>query len=177
MADVQYYERVLKKKAIKRKLLLIGVYVIILSIWFVVAIRYTLNAAIIILAPLSILIAVLLTWKYASVEYEYSFSAGTFTFSKIYGRSKRKTVFSADIKSIALAKPYDADRDAGLDYSEFINAIPCSASPNPCICIFDVDEKRTCVLIDCDDRSARILRFFNPSSVDRDILKKLTSDK
>ena len=177
MADIQYYERVLKKKDLRRILLLLGAYFVILSVWFVVAIRYTLNAMILVLAPLSILAAVLLTWKYAKVEYEYSFSAGTFTFSKIYGKSKRKTVFSADLKSIALAKPYDADRDADLDYSEFINAIPSSFSQNPCICIFDVNEKRTCVLIECDERSAKILRYFNPSAVDRDVLKKINSNE
>ena len=177
MADIQYYERILKLKDVKRKLVLIGVYFVILSAWFVVAIRYALNATVLVLAPISVLATVLLTWKYASVEYEYSFSAGTFTFSKIYGKSKRKTVFSAEIKCMTLAKPYDEQRDAGLDFSEFINAIPSQTAANPCICIFDVDEKKTCVLIDCDEMSAKILRFFNPSATDRGIITKTNSDK
>lgn len=172
MADIQYYERVLKKKEPRGKLLMLALYLVILSVWFVVAIRYALNAAIILLIPLSILIAVLLTWKYTCVEYEYSFAAGTFTFSKIYGKSKRKTVFSADIKSLVLAKPYDPARDTNLEYSAFIGAIPSREAQNPCICIFDVDEKRTCVLLDCDELSAKILRFFNASAVDRDIFKR-----
>ena len=71
---------------------------------------------------------------------------------------------------------YDSDYN-DLDYSEFINAIPSSFSQNPCICIFDVNEKRTCVLIECDERSAKILRYFNPSAVDRDVLKKLNSNE
>lgn len=172
MADIQYYERVLKKKETKGKALLIALYVLILSVWFVVAIRYMLNAAIILMIPLSILIAVLLTWKYTCVEYEYSFAAGTFTLSKIYGKSKRKTVFAADIKSLILVKPHDPLRDTHLEYSEFINAIPSKVSQNPCICVFEVDEKRTCVLMDCDEMSAKIFRFFNASAVDRDIFKR-----
>ena len=171
MADIQYYERVLKKNEPKKKALMIGIYIVILSVWFVISVRYGLNAAIILLIPISILIAVLLSWKYTCVEYEYSFAAGSFTFSKIYGKSKRKTVFSADIKSMTLAKPYDPDRMP--DCHKFINAIPENTSPNPCVCVFDVDESKTCILIDCDAMSVKILRFFNASATDRAILKRI----
>ena len=173
MANIQYYERVLKKKEAKGKLLLIALYLVILSVWFVIAIRFMLNAAIILMIPLSILIAVLLTWKYTCVEYEYSFEAGTFTFSKIYGRSKRKKVFSSDIKLMTLAKPYAPERDVNLEYSSFINAIPSNTAQNPCICIFDVDEKKTCILLDCDEMSAKIFRYFNASATDRYIYKSI----
>ena len=171
MADIQYYERILKKKEPKKKALMIAIYLGILSVWFVVAVRYELNAAILLMIPLSIIIAVLLSWKYTNVEYEYSFAAGSFTFSKIYGSSKRKTVFSADIKSMTLAKPYDAQRDGNMDHSVFINAIPQATAKNPCICIFDIDDKKTCILIDCDEMSAKILKFFNASATDREVLR------
>ncbi len=169
MADIQYYERVQKSKEPKKKALMIGIYAIILSIWFVICIRFTINAAIIVLIPLSIFIAVLLTWKYTCVEYEYSFTAGTFTFSKIYGRSKRKTIFSQDLKLLTLAKPYK--REEALDYGEFINAIPNGNAQSPCICIFVVDEKRTSVLLDCDEMTAKILKFFNHTATSRELIK------
>ena len=171
MADIQYYERILKKKEPKKKAMMIAIYLGIVSAWFVIAVRYTLNAAILLMIPLSVIIAVLLSWKYTQVEYEYSFAAGSFTFSKIYGRSKRKTVFSADIKSMVLAKPYEATKDQNRDSDDFIIAIPESTAKNPCICIFDNDDKKICVLIDCDEMSAKILKFFNASATDRDGLK------
>ena len=179
MADIQHYERVFKKKHAPKALVivLIILYCLMVCGWLVLALLSSMNLALALLVPAAIFLIAFTVWKYSQVEYEYSFTAGIFTFSKIYGKSKRKTVFSADLKSIALAKPYDADRDAYLDYSEFINAIPSSFSQNPCICIFDVNEKRTCVLIECDERSAKILRYFNPSAVDRDVLKKINSNE
>lgn len=176
MADIQYYERVLKKKEPKGKALLIALYLVILSVWFIVAVRYTLNAAIILLIPLSILIAILLTWKYTCVEYEYSFTAGTFTFSKIYGKSNRKTFFSAELTALDTVKPYSADNSVNDAYSKFINAIPGQSAQNPCICIFNIDDEKICVLIDCDESSAKILKYFKASAVDRDVLKLAKSD-
>ncbi len=176
MADIQYYERVLKKKEPKGKALLIALYLVILSIWFIVAVRYTLNAAIILLIPLSILIAVLLTWKYTCIEYEYSFTAGTFTFSKIYGKSNRKTVFSAELTALETVKPYSADKAITEEYSKFINAVPGQSAQNPCSCIFNIDDKKICVLIDCDETSSKILKFFKASAVDRDVFKLAKTD-
>lgn len=176
MADIQYYERILKKKEPRGKALLITAYIVMLSVWFVIAIRYALTAAIILMIPLSIFIAVILTWKYTCVEYEYSFAAGTFTFSKIYGKSKRKACFSADLCSLVYAKPYDAERDGNADYSKFINAIPASTAQNPCVCIFDIDDEKTCILFDCDEMSAKILKFFKASAVDRELIKRASAN-
>ena len=173
MADIHYYERVIKSKEPKRKALMIGIYAFILSVWFVICVRLSISAEIVALIPLSIIIAVLLTWKYTSVEYEYSFTAGAFTFSKIYGKSKRKTVFTGDLKTLALAKPYDAQRDVNLKYDELITALPKAkaGANNICVCIFDIDERKTCVLIDCDQLTAKILYHYNHTATSRELLK------
>ncbi|MBO7311035.1 MAG: hypothetical protein J6U86_06560 [Clostridia bacterium] len=171
MADIQYYERAIKSKEPKRKALMIGIYAIVLSAWFVICVRFSISAEIVMLIPLSILATVALTWKYTSVEYEYSFTAGIFTFSKIYGKSKRKTVFSGDLKALTLAKPYDAQRDVNLKYDELINAIPKSGANNICLCIFDIDERKTCVLIEYDQLTAKILYHFNHTATSRELLK------
>lgn len=175
MADIQYYERILKKKEPRGKALLITAYIIMLTVWFVIAVRYALTAAIILMIPLSIFIAVILTWKYTCVEYEYSFAAGVFTFSKIYGKSKRKTFFSADLDTLICAKPYIPERDGNAEYSKFINAIPASDTQNPCICVFNIDDEKVCVLFDCDEMSAKILKFFKASAVDRELIKSVTA--
>ncbi|MBQ8818697.1 MAG: hypothetical protein IJZ83_08975 [Clostridia bacterium] len=176
MADIQYYERIIKTenttKKVLPKILMIGAYIVILSIWFVIAVRYSINAAMIMLIPLSILTAVLLTWKYTSVEYEYSFTAGIFTFSKIYGKSKRKPIFEGDLKKLISVTAYSESNVDSIDAHTVINATP-SACPNPCVCIFEENERKTCIIIDCDAMTAKILRFFKVSAVDRSVFYKI----
>lgn len=180
MADVQHYERVLKKKkgVLASRLILILIYLFIFSVWFVVTVRFGLHIAVVVLAPLSIVIAVLLTWKYTKVEYEYSFVAGSFTFSRIYGSKKRKTVFEAELKTLVSVIPYDTVKFSPKDDNgTLINAVPDGASPNPCVCLFeDGDGKRYHVIIDCDGMTARILRFFKASALDRSVFERITSD-
>ncbi len=180
MADIQSYERVLKKKKTGLKLALIAIYAVIASFWFVLAIRVGLHPAMILLAPLSVVIAVLLTWKYTNVEYEYSFMAGTLTFSKIYGKSRRKTVLEVDIKSLFAVFPYNERTVARTEDGNLVSGIPSSYSTNPCVCAYeDEKEKKVYFLLDCDERSAKIFKFFNPSATDRavfDALKNAESE-
>ncbi len=181
MADIQYYERVIKAETGKRRLLpklvAISAYAVILSIWFVIAVRVGLTASVLMLVPLSILTAVLLTWKYTAVEYEYSFTAGILTFSKIYGKSKRKSVFEADLRNLISVVPYDERSMDSVDARTVINAIPNEACQNPCICVFEENEKRTCIIIDCDNMSAKIFKFFKPSATDRRIFDRIKNQK
>ena len=176
MADIQHYERILKKTrgAAIPKLLMILLYAAILGGWVALAFAVALNVAIIFLAPLSLLAVILLTWKYTSVEYEYSFVAGTFTFSKIYGKKKIRTVFECDLKMLVSAKPYDSSKTISED-GKVISAIP-DTSPNPCLCLFeDGDSNKYFVVMDCDEMTARILKFFKMSAVDRQLLRQVES--
>ena len=175
MADIQYYERVIKaqeggKRFLPRAVAICG-YIFILTLWLVIAVRVGISASLLMLIPLSVLTAVWLTWKYTSIEYEYSFTAGIFTFSKIYGKTKRKTVFEADLKTLVSAVPYDERAVETSNARSVINAIVTESCPNPCVCIFEENDKRTCVILDCDEMSARILRFFKPSATDRRIFE------
>ena len=184
MADIQSYERVLKRRAegkwLLGKLLMIFLYLVILSVWFVVAVRFGLNPAMLLLAPLSVVIAVLLTWKYTCVEYEYSFMAGTLTFSKIYGKSRRKVFLEADIKSMISVFPYNdstASKTAPDDGDVLIDGIPSKASQNPCVCFFESDNgKKTYFLFDCDEQTAKIFNFFNAAATERSIFERLKND-
>lgn len=174
MADIQSYERVLKKKQTGLKAALIAAYAVIASFWFVIAIRVGLHPAMILLAPLSVVIAVLLTWKYTNVEYEYSFMAGTLTFSKIYGKSRRKTVIELDIRKLNAVFPYNERTEQRINDGKLVSGIPSSYSTNPCVCAFeDENEEKVYFLMDCDEQSAKIFKFFNPSATDRAIFDAL----
>ena len=177
MADINYYERVIKaqKKTTKLlpKLIMLFIYAVILSIWFVIAMRYSITASMLVLIPLSILTIVLLTWKYTSVDYEYSFTAGIFTFSKIYGSAKRKQIFEGELKNVCSVTPYNESELSSITVDTIVNAIPEGACPNPCICIFEENEKKVCVLLDCDEMSAKIFRFFKPSATDKAVWDRI----
>ncbi len=180
MADIQSYERVLKKKQTGLKVALIALYAVVAGVWLVLAVRVGLHPAMILLAPLSVVIAVLLTWRYTNVEYEYSFMAGTLTFSKIYGKSRRKTLLEVDIKSLSSVFPYNERTASKISDGKRVNGIPSSTSENPCVCAFeDENENKVYFVLDCDEQSAKIFKFFNPSATDRaifDALKRIESE-
>ncbi len=181
MADIQHYERVIKPpkrgKTLFYKILMLIIYLVILSIWFVVAVRFTLNAAIVVLIPVSLLVAVLLTWKYTNIEYEYSFTAGQLTFSKIYGKSKRRTLFEGDLKTLQSVVPYDRLKAELSKSDKVIEAVPDISCENPCVCVFEEDDKKVYLVIDCDGMSAKIFRFFTPSATDRAIFTHTKSEE
>ncbi len=167
MADIQYYERVLKAQkpsaGFKLKAMMIGIYVLLLTLWLIIIVRVGLTASLLMLIPLSVVTVVILTWKYTSVEYEYSFTSGIFTFSKIYSSSKRKAVFETEIKFLTSAQPYSESTAAGIRADEAINAIPAGDGVTPYICIFEENDKTAAVILDMDEMTARIFKFFKPS--------------
>ena len=173
MADIQRYERILKRSqgfgAVRPRLTMILIYGVFFALWAVLAVITAFAPAVLVLAVLSMLILILPTWKYTSVEYEYSFVAGTFTFSKIYGKSRIKQVFESDLRRLVSAKPMDISNVPSKDDGRIINCLPDGAV-FPVVCLFeDGDENKYYVLMDCDAMTARILKFFKISAVDREI--------
>ena len=182
MADIQHYERIIRNEKkggnIPLKILFIIIYAILASIWLVVAVRYAMNSAILVLSPLSVVIAVLLTWKYTNVEYEYSFVAGSFTLSKIYGKKKRKSVFEADLKMLVSALPCSSEKATVEDGDTIIYGVPSKYSEPCALCVFeDADEKQYYVVIDCDEMTLKILKFYKISAVDRELATQVSSNE
>ena len=180
MADIQHYERIIKKQKgnFVSRALCILVYVFIFSVWIVISAKIGFSAAIIPLSVFSVIIAVIITWKYTNVEYEYSFTYGTFAFSRIYSSKKRKAVFEADLKTLVSAVPYrDDPKVSSKEGIKLINAIPYCSSSNPCICLFeDTDGKKHYIIIDCDAMTLKILRFFKMSAVDRELSQLINEE-
>lgn len=182
MADIQSYERVLKKKRLKSVILAVSLYALILFVWLIVIFGVgRFDPALILLAPISTLAVVLITWKYTRVEYEYSFVGGTFTFSKIYGGRSRRCVLEVEIRSLKEIFPYNeetAKKIENITDKTLIKGIPSGSSQNPCVLSFeDNKEKAVFFILDCDGRSAKILKFYNPSAVHRAILEKISDQK
>ncbi len=167
MADIQYYERVLKTKTpsstLRTKLLLVVAYAAILVIWLIIVLAAGLSASLLMLIPLLALTVSLVTWKYTSIEYEYSFEAGVLTFSKIYGQAKRRAIFDADIKTLVSVTPYTERAASDTRADRMINALSLTDCENPYICVFEEHEQRRAIILDCDEMTLRIFKYFKPS--------------
>ena len=169
MADIQHYERVFSKKHAPKSLIpvLIVLYCLMLCGWVVLALLSAMNIALLLLVPAAVFLVAFVVWKYSQVEYEYSFEAGVFTFSKIYGKSNRKTVFEEELSNLTRVVSYEnAEVPRG---DKLINATTTLECDNPCVCCFRIDENDVYVIIDCDELTARIIRSFKPSALDRSV--------
>ena len=172
MADIQHYERILKRSTPTSKALMLLLYAAVLVAWTVLAFITAFNPGVLILALLTLVALVLLTWKYTLVEYEYSFVGGVFTLSKIYGKSRIKQVFQSDLKMLISASPLDGTKSPAKENGRVIDGLGKRAE-FPIVCVFqDGDENKYFVLMDCDSVTARILKFFRMSTLDREIVKR-----
>lgn len=176
MADIQRYERILKKSSgTTAKLLMLLLYAAVLGAWTVLAFITAFHPSVLILAVLTLLTLILPTWKYTSVEYEYSFVGGNFTLSKIYGKRRIKQVFESELKMLISARPLDSTKMPTKDDGVVINGLSDGAE-FPIVCVFqDGDENKYFLLIDCDEVTARILKFFKMTALDREIIKRASA--
>lgn len=178
MADIQHYERVFNKKHAPKALItvLIILYCLMVCGWLVLALLTAMNFALLLLVPAAVFLVAFNVWKYSQVEYEYSFTAGIFTFSKIYGKSSRKAVFEEELKNLTRVVSYEKAEVPKGD--KLIQAVPSLDCDNPTVCCFRIDDRDVYVIIDCDELTAKIIRNFKPSSLDRSVLdgiKKTTT--
>ena len=173
MADRQHYERVFAKKHAPKGLVigLIVLYCVMVSGWFVLALLSSMNIALALLAPAAVLAVAIATWKYTQLEYEYSFTGGVFTFSKIYGKSSRKTVFEEELRNLTRVVSYEKAEVPKGD--KLIQAIPSLDGDTLAVCCFQIDDENVYVIIDCDELTAKIIRHFKPSALDRSVLDTL----
>ena len=169
MADIQHYERVFKKKRAPRALIitLIILYCVMVCGWIVLALLSAMNLALALLVPAAIFLVAFIVWKYSEVEYEYSFTAGIFTFSKIFGQSSRKTVFEEELCNLTRVVSYEKAEVPKGD--KLISATTTLECGNPCVCCFKIDDNDIYVIIDCDELTAKIIRHYRPSALDRSV--------
>ena len=171
MADIQHYERILKKSTLPAKLLMLLLYTAVLAAWTVLGVITAFNPGVLLLAVLTLVALILPTWKYTSLEYEYSFVSGTFTLSKVYGKSRIKQVFESELKMLVSARPLDTSNMPTKEDGVVIHGLPDGAE-FPIVCTFeDGDENKYFVLMDCDSVTARILKFFKMTALDREIIR------
>jgi len=111
---------------------------------------------------------VFFTWRYVSIEHEYTMASGTITFTEIYGRRSRKQVFEYKIKEMTkiapVSDPYKNDYDA-KDIEIRYDFRGSSSSPDAYFFTFKNSAgKSGVVFFEATAKALKIFRFYNPSA-------------
>lgn len=126
------------------------------------------------LTPVFICIVIFITWRYVSVEYEYSITSGILTFAKIYGNRSRRTFLEIDLREASRIAPLDngphtEQADRWHPEREF-SAISSLKAPDIYFILFEFkdkksgDKRRAVFYFEATSRALQICRFYNPSA-------------
>ena len=172
MNEFQTYEFTTRQKTygmwIIKKLLLILLYITFVLTAFIVGFITRIFLPFLALVTLLTCVLIFFTWRYVSVEYEYSMTSGHITFSKIYGQRSRKCIFDVEIKSMSLIAPYTNEHiDKAIRFAPTVeyNATSSPSADSQYFALFeDHNGKKAIFIFEATKRSLEIFRFYNPSS-------------
>ena len=138
-------------------------------LWIIVAVIAFIKGAnfvpILILGGFITFVLVFITWKYLQIEYEYSFSFGIFTVSKIYAKKKRKTLVQAEMKDLLIIAPANDEyikKAEHFEIEERVIAVSSDKAEDIWLTVTGgKDEKRVLVFFEADERALSILKSSN----------------
>lgn len=118
--------------------------------------------------PLFTWMLVFFTWRYVSIEHEYTMVSGTISFTEIYGRRTRRQMFEYKIKEMTRIAPvsdqYKNDYDA-TDIVVRYDFRGSASSPDAYFFTFKTsDGKAGVVFFEATAKALKIFRFYNPSA-------------
>lgn len=111
---------------------------------------------------------VLYFWKLFNVELEYSLTSGLMTFSRIYGGLKRKKVldvFVKDMREIAPVTDGTMEHLRAIGVEKDYLFASSSSADDMYYATFDHEGKLSVVYFEATEKTLKILRFYNPSTV------------
>lgn len=178
MNEFSTYEYTVKQKNegkwIARRVGLIFLYAAFVFAWVVMGLTTRILVPLLALIPVTTGMLIFATWRYVSVEYEYSITSGVFTFTKVFGGRSRKKILEVALKDAILIAPLDDERarTAAERYHpgrEF-HAISSLSSPDVYFILFEYEnkkekEKRRGILyFEATEKALSICRFYNKSA-------------
>ena len=176
MNELQTYETLIRQKSTGRALLprifLILVYLVWVTLWLALLLRFHFRIPLVLLGPLTTLPLILITWKYVQVEYEYTIGGGTFFLAKVYGKKKRKPLLEAELKSALLIAPRTEEfmeKAERMGVDEVIWAVSSPESERIWMLLYEEEESKERILLffEGEERSIRLLRHYNPRATAR----------
>lgn len=178
MNEFSTYEYTVKQKNegkwIARRVGLIFLYAAFVFAWVVMGLTTRILVPLLALIPVTTGMLIFATWRYVSVEYEYSITSGVLTFTKVFGGRSRKKILEVALKDAILIAPLDDERAraAAERYHperEF-HAISSLSSPDVYFILFEYEnkkekEKRRGILyFEATEKALSICRFYNKSA-------------
>ena len=154
---------------------LIFLYVSFVAGWLIFGFTLRLVVPLLALIPLTTWMLIFFSWRFVSVEYEYSITSGELTFSKIYGRRTRRAVLTIKLKDAVRIAPLDGGEESAraeayrpeVAYS----AISSLRAPDVYYILFESGERdgkrkqrRAIFYFEPTERALQICRFYNPSA-------------
>jgi uncharacterized membrane protein YphA (DoxX/SURF4 family) len=152
-----------------KRLLMILAYIAYVAVLLLIGFNTRLLIPMLALVPLSTWIIVWLTWRYVSVEYEYSLTGGVMTLNKIYGGRSRKRVAEIRIKDMTLIAPFDGEfirRAEAYAPERTIDFTSDLQKDEVYFALYETEDKRRGILyFEVTEQSLRILRYYNSGAL------------
>ena len=177
MNELQTYETVVTEQgrgAILRRLAWVLGYVIFFSLFIVWSATQGISFPILILGALLTGSAVLFTWKYTSLEYEYSVTGNYFSLAKIYGKRTRKAVWEIDLKRATLIAPCTEEYRSQAEKSSpsrILHVTSQADAPNTWLLLWndEAEDANMVLIFEANDKLLSILRRVSPRALPREV--------
>lgn len=178
MHEFSTYEYVVPRRTEGKWILLraglIFLYICFVAAWLIFGLLTRILVPLLAFIPVTLWMLVFATWRYVSVEYEYSITSGVLTFTEIYGRHSRKKRLEFPLRdAVRIAPLSNAEEHArGTAYRperEF-SAVSSFHAPHIYFVLFEYEDKhekekrRAIFYFEATERALQICRFYNPSS-------------
>ena len=173
MEEFQVYEYVVAPKKegkylMKRILMICGYIAVVLGLIAVLAANPAFTP-VFALSLVFMCIIVFFTWRYVSVEYEYSMVSGEVTFSEIYGGRSRRQILSFRLKDCTMIAPaqdrMQKEKAELYGATQSYSALTTPTSPDAYFATFENEKKEKCIVyFEATEKALKICRFYNPAA-------------
>ncbi|MBQ8175184.1 MAG: hypothetical protein IJ009_07275 [Clostridia bacterium] len=146
------------------RILLIISYALFAALFFVVF--YAIHIPhLIALLPFSLVIFVMITWRYVSCTYEYIIAVGEISFARIYSNKLRKEILRLHIRDLRCVMPEEPNTNMGR-YARVYDFRSAPTTPDSyCLVFVDGREKECLVYFEATNKALKLLSMYNPSAV------------
>ncbi|NLW74526.1 MAG: hypothetical protein GX057_06515 [Clostridiales bacterium] len=153
-----------------RRVALIAAYVFYVIAAFLIGAFARIVVPLLAFVPLSVWVLVFFTWRYVSVEYEYSIISGILTFTKIYGNRSRKKITEIRLKDASAIAPLDdrlqKSRLEAWGAEHVFSALSSSSAKDAYFITYVNDKNERCAfLFEATEKALKLCKYYNPSTI------------
>ncbi len=155
----------LQGKLLRNRILMIALYVAyVIGLIVLMAVLQTYVVYVMCFSALTIWMLIFFTWRYVSVEYEFSIHAGELQIASIYGGLSRRDIFSCRVQELKVIAPWDeagkqAAEAAGI--SRRILLVSGEDKPGIYYAIHGEGAGQTLLVFETCEKSRHLLRYHN----------------